>query len=150
MSSSKHGGTCPYCDSETKHLNNHIRMSASKHGPQGSYPKDWDKSNRQRDTIVETTDDGLQATAPEGTDSVRSGVTDGQTPANPGGSDGQTVHGLTDDETDTQNEPTPVEFADAAADAREYECGGCGADMEYLAENCDDCGQSNLWQGVGA
>lgn len=123
----EHGGVCPYCDSEKDHINNHIRMSTGEHGAQGSYPGDWDKDTRER-----------SADPPS------------EPPESDGSNGGQTVHGLDNQETDTGSGATPLEFADDPADAREYECGGCGTDMEYLADECGNCGQSNQWQGVTA
>lgn len=33
-------------------------------------------------------------------------------------------------------------------DAKTYECGGCGADLEYLQKNCAECGAQPAWSAI--
>lgn len=149
MAADEHGGTCPYCDSEKKHLNNHIRMSTGQHGSQGQYPEDWDRDTRQRS---EAGGSGPSEIDPETAGSVEQGGEAVEPPAEPRGSEGQTVHGLGDDhgEGEPSSGAAPIEFGDDPADAREYECGQCGTEIGYLDSECSDCGQANAWQGVAA
>lgn len=142
----KHGGRCPYCDSEMKHLNNHVRMSTGEHGSQGSYPEDWDKSDRVR---IEPPQSKPSTTSAEDVENGDGAAGASSTPSEPEGSDGQTVRGLEEDD-DQDDAPVALEFADDPADAREYECGNCSTEIEYLDAECPECGQSNAWQGVEA
>jgi len=117
---------CPYCTDEPNHVNNHVRMSNDDdHGPAQTYPDDWDPE-------AETRSDELEEA--------------GSPRSNPGG---QTVHGLEDDPENTETGASEVSLADSPADAREYECGECNADVPYLSD-CPECNNSLKWQGVGA
>lgn len=147
MGSENHGGTCPYCGSEKKHINNHIRMSAGEHGAQGVYPEDWDKNARQTRTPAEVE---INEEMHEHAENVETGGEEVEPPAEPQGSDGRTVRGLGGTEEVENADAVPIEFADDPADAREYECGACSTEMAYLDSECGECGQSNVWQGVTA
>jgi hypothetical protein len=40
-----------------------------------------------------------------------------------------------------------LELDDDPADARTYQCAGCGATVEFLGD-CDDCGEELVWGAV--
>lgn len=121
----EYAGTCPYCDGDTKHLNNHIRMSAAEHGPQGQYPEDWDRDDRQR----------TEQQPAEQVEQVE--PSDGPT--------GPTVDGLGDDlGDDPEQEATPLDLSDDPSEAREYDCSSCGDPVEYLSD-CENCGNGLQW-----
>lgn len=146
----EHGGTCPYCDSETKHLNNHIRMSASEHGAQGQYPEDWDTAKRFRVDDPEPVGAGTADNGTEQAAGGTEGAAEGSTDADPEGStEGQTVHGLDDDPEATDPAAATLRLADSPEDSRTYECGECGTEVGYLQGECPD-GHALTWQGVAA
>lgn len=108
---------CGLCDREVGQVNNHVRMSSDDvHGPQGAYPENWDPSGGGR--LVGGADQG-------GDDLGRTDVT------------------APDDQEDADDLPE-LELGDDPADARTYDCGGCGATVEYLGD-CDDCGEALAW-----
>lgn len=150
MSEDDWGGSCPYCDSATGHINNHIRMSTGEHGAQGSYPDDWDSDARERATaeaaVVAEPDGG---TAVEGSGDASESVEPPESDGSDGGPESQTVHGLEQPDEDTTG-AVPLKIGDDPTDAREYDCGDCETSMEYLAPECGECGQSNAWIGVTA
>lgn len=154
-------GTCPYCDVDTDHVNNHIRLSAAEHGPKHSYPDDWDKDARERiqNTVREPTE-GNEPTSSSGSQ-VEPTPSDGgdlsESPPQTGGdveSDGAgTTVGPDDGEHSgptggSHGAATELEFSDAPGDAREYTCGECDSPVSYL-EACDN-GHELAWQGVTA
>lgn len=128
---SQHEGTCVYCQKTVGHLNNHIRMSTGDHGPQGQYPGDWDPETWERN--------------PQGSNGTTDGGSDG--------SDPRADHGGTTVDVDGPDEASQdladLVVDDHRADAREYECGECGADVPYL-QDCEECGEELAWQGVTA
>lgn len=107
----QHTGICPYCDGETHHVNNHIRMSNGEHGPQGRYPDDWDSDTRSRADLDDV--------------------------------DGQTID-VDGADLDDDSGATLI-LGDDAIDAREYDCGECGANVAYLDRECDECGDALKW-----
>lgn len=153
-------GTCPYCDADTDHVNNHIRLSAAEHGPKHSYPDDWDKEARERienapqqatEGNTGTSSSGSQA-EPTRSEPTRSSETPQQTAGETESTEAGTTVGPDDGEHSGQSEPsegtvTELEFMDAPGDAREYNCGECDGAVPYL-ENCPECDSELVWQGV--
>lgn len=96
------------------------------HGPTQTYPDDWDPGEGQR-----------------------TGSAEGSTESDPG----RTVEGLEESDEEPENElqadATALALGDDARDAREYECGECGADVPYLSD-CPNCENPLQWQGVSA
>lgn len=116
---------CGLCDQEVGQVNNHVRMSSDDvHGPQGAYPENWDPSDGGR--LVGGADQG-------GDDDLgRTALT--FEPAD-----------VTPPDAEEGDDALPeLELADDPADARTYDCGGCGATVEFLGD-CDDCGEELAW-----
>lgn len=107
---------CELCDEEVGQVNNHVRMSSDDlHGPQGAYPEGWDPSGGGR---LVTADAGDQDD----------------------GAEGATV-----DLVDGPGDDLPeLDLEDDPADARTYDCGGCGSTVAFLGD-CDDCGEELAW-----
>lgn len=61
---------------------------------------------------------------------------------------GDPLDGLGDAATgaaDEADDDDPLSELVVADDWDEYECGNCGAAVEYLQDSCDDCGEPLAW-----
>lgn len=145
MEQGNHGGTCPYCDSDTNHLNNHVRMSAfDSHGAQGVYPDDWDSGRRERlqqSEPSEPDDAGQRETPQDSTGGQQSGSGQSQ-----GERTAETVQASEGDQSGPDYPTHTLVVTDSAADARQYDCSGCGDAVDYLAETCPDCDTELTWR----
>ena len=126
-----HAGDCPICGKETENINNHIRMSSGDHGPRGQYPANYDKQSR---TLTEGPADEQEQ--PEPTFSETNDVTPSQM---------QKSH--SDESEPSGGGAESLQLSDDPQEARTYNCGECGAAVEYL-NDCPDCGELLAWVGV--
>lgn len=130
--------TCPICNSDTGHLNNHVRMSEGEHGEQGEYPEGWDKSAGE---VLDRTDPGGEGG-------------EGGEQSN-GQDDGHDLHLGNDDLGDNQggDDLDTLTFGDSESDTRDYECGNCEEPLAYLGgddregggKECPNCGERLYW-----
>lgn len=129
--------TCPYCETDPNQLNNHIRMSSDDaHGPQGTYPDDWDKDLRE---LVQDDDSDVDDPTGEANELVQDDDGDAAS------SDGDAIDPdeLLDDKDD---------------DASDYTCGNCGHGLDYLGgddrdgggKECPECEERLYWSMVDA
>jgi hypothetical protein len=102
-------GDCPYCDTSTGHLNNHIRPTdGNGHGPAGQYPDDWDKENREVIDPAEADDS----------------------------EDGEGVTLDPESASDDDDDELTIEAGDTGP--RSYECPECNVEVEYGTEECEN------------
>lgn len=127
--------SCPYCENDPNQLNNHIRMSSDDaHGPQGTYPDDWDNDARELVEADDVDDD------PTGEANELDDVD---------------VDDEDDDELDDAADPDDL-LDDDEDEASEYNCGNCGHGLDYLGgadrdgggKECPECGERLYWSMV--
>lgn len=52
------------------------------------------------------------------------------------------------EEIETEEEDDAEEIEPDDTESKTYECGNCGAELEYLQKHCDDCGQQPVWSAI--
>lgn len=139
--------TCPICDGETNHRNNHVRMSSGDgHGPQGTYPDGYDKETGE---LVEGGNDPDDVEADGGADAQGDELDAGDVGLDDDGDEGD------DGDLGESNDPDDL-LDDEAADSSEYNCGNCGHGLDYLGgadrdgggKECPECGERLYWSMV--
>lgn len=134
--------SCPFCDDDTGHVNNHVRMkNDDEHGPQGTYPDDWNPDTR-----------AVESPAGEG-EKNRSDENESDDELELEGDGQESASDVELEADDGGDEKADLEFKDTMADASEYECGECGTGLEYLGgdnreeggKECPNCGERLFW-----
>lgn len=141
---SKYTSECPFCETVTGHLNNHVRMSEGDgHAEQGEYPDDWDKESPES---YGDEQDG------DGDEIPDEGEPLNIEPAG-GGDESEIEIEEADIDPEGAEAAETLEFGDSMADRREYECGNCGEPIPYLGGEehpdggmaCPKCGDRLFW-----